>query len=153
MTSIESNDCHMSPRFRLLNITAYSKSLDWSQRQPAPNGANVTATHLVDHVGQQALDLIRIDQPPVAVHVDGGVKFSYGHARAAYRSFAFFCLVEASRDEDLAQQITQGNISAPLERQVDASSDKFVLAFLQSKVKGTQVAALDASSQWEEQLL
>lgn len=108
-------------------------------------------THLVNHVGQQALNLVIVNLL-LASETNGGGKFSDGYAAWANRLLPILAL-EAAGEENLAQQVTQRNVAAPFQREVDAALDELVLAFLESKVERVELALLDTAAERQEELL
>lgn len=126
-------------------------------------GRQEACTYLVDHIRQQTLHFI-------SIHGVGGhaVRTSFtfrtkpnrcrkfvhrdpGPPHFSVISLAFFGFIEATRDEDLAKQVSQRNVPASLEGKVDATLHKFSLARLQGGVKSSEIAAFDSAGQWCEE--
>lgn len=116
-----------------------------------PEGGTKSA-HLVDHIGQQAFHLVVVD-PLLAAEADSSGKLGDRHAGAADGFPSFLCLLEAAGDEHLAQQVAQRNVTAPFQREVDATFDELILALLKGEVKLVELAPFDASAEWQEEFL
>jgi hypothetical protein len=87
-------------------------------------------THLVDHVGQKALDFVAIKRL-LAAETDGSREFSHWDSSPTNgRIGGLFGLVETAGEEYLAQEVTQRDIAASLKRQIDAPLDELVFALL-----------------------
>ena len=109
-------------------------------------------THLVDHIGQQALDFVAVDLF-LAAEADGGGKLGNWHAGAASRRLPFLCLVEAAGEEDFPQEIAERNVAATLQSEVDAALHKLILAFLESEIELVELSPLDAPAEGHEEFL
>lgn len=111
------------------------------------------ATHLVNHVCQQALDFVRIDSFLTA-KADGSRELGDGDSGPADRCGArLLCFLESAGDEDLAQEVAQGNVTAAFQRQVNPATYKLFFAFLEGQVEIPEVACTDAAGQGEKELL
>ena len=96
--------------------------------------------YLVNHIGYQAFDLVRVDRRPAIPHANGGLKFNERNTRASNRSSVFiFGFLIAASEEDFAKEVTQSNISPALKSQVDSVFDKLLLLMLQGLVESLQV--------------
>lgn len=119
----------------------------------ANNKKESKEAHLVDHVCQKALDLVRV-QPLLTANADSSRKLGDRDSGAADRLRArLLGLIEATGDKHLAQKIAQGYISPALQRQVDPPLDKLGLALLQGEVVGVELSLLDAARERQEQPL
>jgi hypothetical protein len=109
-------------------------------------------THLIDHIGQQAFNLVIVDLFLTA-EADGGCELGNWHAGAANGLLPFLCILKATGNEDLPQQVAQRDIAAAFQRKVNASLDELVLALLKGEVKLVELAPLDAPAERQEELL
>ena len=93
-------------------------------------------------------------QRDIATHADGCSKLQFRDSSTTHRHrFTLFRLVEAAKDKDLTQEVTQDDIAASLQRKVDAPLDEFIFAFDEGVVKGLQVARLDGFDDGGEEFL
>ena len=109
-------------------------------------------TYLVDHICQQAFNLVVVDVF-LAAKADGSGELGNWHTGAANRLFSFLCLFKATGQKDLPEQVAKRDISAALQSEVDASLHKFVLPFLESQVEVVELAPFDTPAKRQEQLL
>lgn len=105
----------------------------------------VTVTYFVYHVGYQALHLIRIDRLSTTAHSNGSLKFGERYTCAPNRGGGLlFGLLESASEEYLAKEITQGNITTPLQSKVDSTLNKLIFTLLECEIEGSQVSLADA---------
>lgn len=67
------------------------------------NRQDVAITYLVDHVGNQAFHLVRVDRIPTTVHADRSLEFSKGHPGTSHLWFAIGAILtvfEPTNEED-----------------------------------------------------
>ncbi len=121
-------------------------------RPPSNKISCAGLTNLVNHVRQQAFNLIIVD-PLLAAEADGGRKLGDRDAAAADRLLSILSFLETARDKYLPQEVAQRNIAAALQRQVDAPLDELVFPFLEGEVELVELAPLDASAERQEELL
>jgi hypothetical protein len=111
-------------------------------------------TYFVNHVGDEALDLIRINQVSTTAHADSSLELGDRNTCTPHGDrLAVLQLVESTGDKDFAQEISQGNVATSLQSQVYTSLHKLVLPLLQGQVERPEVASLDALRQRGEELL
>jgi hypothetical protein len=136
-----------------LHVLGQDKALALREESIAPREASCAdLTHLVDHIGQQALDFVVVNLF-LAAEADGSGKLGDWHTRAASRRLPFLCLFEAAGEEDFPQKIAECNVAAALQREVDATLHELVLAFLESEIELMELSPLDAPAEGHEEFL
>lgn len=121
---------------------------------PSDSPAENAVTHLVYKIGQHAFRMVNIQRRSlISVRTDPQRCSELGNrdTGSANGRLAFFGLVEAARDEDLAEQAAQCDIPSPFESEVDASLDELVLSGHHGCVEAYKVALLDAVAERTEQ--
>lgn len=90
----------------------------------------------------------------MTAETDGCCEFGNGNSGSAHlwRPFRLGFL-KSTGEEYFAQQVTQGNVSPALQREIDAALHKFVFSFLESKIEGVKLAPFDVSGERQEELL
>lgn len=90
----------------------------------------------------------------MTAETDGGCEFGNGNSGPAHhwRPLRFGFLESASKIY-FAQQVTQGNVSPALQREIDAALDEFVFSLLESKIEGVKLASFDVSGERQEEFL
>lgn len=117
------------------------------------------ATYLVNHIGNKTLHLVTLQQlAPLLPHPqpNRSAKLRNRHARPAYAIRLRLALLQrlvSARDEHFAQQVTQRDVAAALERQVNAALDELGFACCERRVEAREVAALDACCEGREEAL
>ncbi len=109
-------------------------------------------THLVNHVGQQALHFVVVNLF-LAPEADRGGKLSDRHAAAADWLLPLLGLLKSPCDEYFPEEVAQRDVAAAFQCEVDAALDKLVLALLQSEIKFVELAPLDAPAERQEEFL
>ena len=109
-------------------------------------------THLVDHIGQQALNFVVVNLF-LASEADGSGELGDWHAGAASRRLPVLRLVEATGEEDFPQEVAERNVAATLESEVDAPLHKLFLAFLESEIELVELPFLDAPAERRKEFL
>ncbi len=110
-------------------------------------------THLINHVGEEALHLVSI-QCLLTPKTDGRGELGDGNPGSANRRRArLLRLVVPASDKHFAQKIAQRDVATTLQRQIDAPLDELLLPLLESEVEGVELAFLDAPAEGQEELL
>jgi hypothetical protein len=113
-------------------------------------------TNLVDEIGQQALNLININPCPtrrMCSNSQCSRKLGHGHTGSPNGWLAILGLFESTGDENLSEEVAQGNVAATLQREIDTSLDKFCFTGRHRLVEADKVTLSDAIGQGTEELL